>query len=222
MARVQAALAEIFGAEACVVCAEPAPAMDALHPAERRLVARAAPSRQDQFSTGRLCAREALAGLGLPGAPLLARPDRSPAWPEGAVGSLSHTRGCCAVVVGRRPPWRALGLDVEGGAPLAARLEARVCRPEERAWLAGRDSAERGRLAKLLFCAKEAVYKCQHPLAGARLGFQDVRVVLDAETGVFQAEILGALPEAQRGLQHLEGRALRVEEWALAGVALRA
>lgn len=204
------------------MCAEPRLQLDALHPEELRRVATARPRRQAQFSTGRACAREALARLGFPPAPLPAREDRSPVWPEGVVGSISHTDGCCAVVVGASPPWLALGLDVEGDAPLDAKLEARVCRPEERAWLAGRDDAERGALGKVFFSAKEAVYKCQHPLVGARLGFQDVALRLDPVLGVFDAEIRAALPAEHERLRRASGRFARAGGLVLAGVAVRA
>ena len=74
-AELTALVAGLFDAELAVVCAEPRLQLDALHPEERRCVAEARPRRQAQFSTGRACAREALARLGLPSAPLPARTD---------------------------------------------------------------------------------------------------------------------------------------------------
>lgn len=220
-ARVDAAVAGLFEAGLAVVCAPPRAHLDELHPEERGHVDAAAPRRQWQFSTGRRCAREALRRLGLPPAALPARPDRSPAWPDGVVGSISHTDGCCAVVVGTSPPWLALGIDVEGDAPLDAGVEARVCRPEEREWLASRAAAERGVLGKLFFSAKEAVYKCQHPLAGAPLGFQDVALRLDPGAGRFDAVIRAALPSEHAGLRRMSGRFAHSAGFVVAGVALR-
>jgi 4'-phosphopantetheinyl transferase EntD len=214
-------VAELYGAGLAVVCAQPRAYLDELHPEERARIEAAAPRRRRQFSTGRHCAREALRRLGLPPAALPTRPDRSPAWPDGVVGSISHTDGCCVVVVGASPPWFALGVDVEGDAPLDAKIQARVCRPEEREWLASRAVSERGLLGKVFFSAKEAVYKCQHPLAGASLGFQDVALRLDPGAGRFDAEIRGPLPSEHAGLRRLSGRFARSAGFVVAAVALR-
>ena len=70
-------------------------ALNSLHPAEARCVERAAASRLQDFASGRYCARQALAKLGVHGFPLLAGEDRVPNWPEGFVGSITHTDGYC-------------------------------------------------------------------------------------------------------------------------------
>jgi 4'-phosphopantetheinyl transferase EntD len=190
--------------------------------AERGIVESAGAKRRAEFSTGRACAHEALRRLGVPDAPLLMLESRAPAWPAGRVGSISHTKGCCAAVVGRSPPWLAIGLDVERDVALVPGLEARVCTPAERAWLVERPAAERGDWAKVFFSAKEAVYKCQHPVAGLRLGFQDVEVQLRG--GEFSAVLADAwqLPSGCGIPRSLRGSFGRVEGFVVAGVAVPA
>lgn len=43
---------------------------------------------------------------------------------------------------------------------------------------------------RLLFCAKESVYKTWFPLTGRWLGFQSADIVIDAESGRFTAQVL--------------------------------
>jgi 4'-phosphopantetheinyl transferase EntD len=69
-------------------------------------------------------------------------------------------------VAARAQHVRSLGLDVEPDAPLDPELWDEVCAPAEAAWLAAQAPARRGRLAKLVFSAKECAYKCQYPLTG--------------------------------------------------------
>jgi len=220
MAAVAAALVELYGRGFEVASAVPSARLDELLPGERAGVAGAVPRRQAQYSTGRICARHALRRLGVPDAPLLARQDRSPAWPDGVVGSISHTDGCCAAVVGRASRWLAVGLDVERDIPLDPKLERRICTASESQWLAGHDPGERGALAKIFFSAKEAVYKCQHPLAGLQLGFQDVELELDAEHFCAVIAPTVPVPAGLEAVRRLSGRFRRVAGFVLSGVAV--
>src|SRR2546430_2701154 len=57
---------------------------------ERAAVGTAVPKRQREFATGRACARQALAQLGLPPAPLERGPRGEPQWPARGGGSITH------------------------------------------------------------------------------------------------------------------------------------
>jgi 4'-phosphopantetheinyl transferase EntD len=74
-----------------------------------------------------------------------------------------------------------------------------VCRPEE--WLTGYDPAHPASLlhGKLLFVVKEAVYKLHHPLGGAFLDFQDVRIALDTSAGCYSAELVDPAKQGSAG-----------------------
>jgi len=144
-----------------------------LHPAERPAVARAAPRRVREFAAGRHCAREALGRLGFPAAALPRGTDRVPQWPDGAVGCIAHCEGYCGAVVGRREAFAGLGLDVERRRRVAERLLRRIATEAERAEILALPEAERRERATLLFAAKEAFYKAQHPVSRTALGFRD-------------------------------------------------
>ena len=188
-----------FGAEVrCdVVPLEEAPA--ALLPEERAAVAAAGPVRLREFAAGRACARRLLGELGFAPGPILQASDRSPAWPPGAVGSIAHDRRVCAVAVGRAAELRSLGLDAEPDEPLEEELWSAICTPRELAALSavargarrGRQAREAGgRLARLLFSAKECAYKCLHPLTRTALELPDVDVELLPGADRFRAKLL--------------------------------
>ena len=52
---------------------------------------RAVPRRRVEFATGRLCARRAMAALGHARVSIPRAQDRVPIWPDGIVGSITHT-----------------------------------------------------------------------------------------------------------------------------------
>lgn len=84
-----------------------------LFPDEEALVANAVAKRRSEFATARRCAREALARLGMPPAPILSGPKREPQWPVDVVGSITHCEGYRAAAVARAGDVRALGIDAE-------------------------------------------------------------------------------------------------------------
>ncbi len=162
---------------------------------EEALVDGAAQTRIEQFTAGRVCSRIALGRLGVAATtPVLRGEDRAPIWPPGFIGSISHTDTWCAAVVARTEDIRSLGIDLESSTPLKEALLKRVCTPKERDWL--HQLPAPGVTGKILFSAKEAVYKCQYPLSNQFLGFHAVEVELgeDSFQAVFQQEAAGFKP----------------------------
>ena len=165
------------------------------------------PRRWATFRGGRACARAALVELGVPPAAIPAGVSGAPIWPEGCVGSISHTDEVAAAVVARSPPVCGVGLDIEGGDPLDnATMVRLVCRPEE--LVPGCDFAHPSSLrrGKLVFVVKEAVYKLYRPLTGCFLDFHDLRVTLEESAGIFCAELVDPRLPKVAGNQVLAGR----------------
>ncbi len=179
--------------------------------AEEPLVEGAAQARVEQFTAGRVCARVALGRLGVASrTPILRGEDRTPIWPPGFVGSITHTDTWCAAAVARADELRSIGIDLEPATPLKEALWRRVCTPRERDWLAG--LSEPGLTGKVLFSAKESVYKCQYPITTQFLGFHAVELEID--DGAFRATFQQAAGEFQPG-DVMSGRYL-VEEGLVA------
>jgi len=180
----------------------------ALFPEEEAAVARAVASRRREFTTGRACARAALTKLGLPPAPIVPGWRGAPQWPAGVTGSITHCAGYRASAVARLAEVAALGLDAEPHGPLPDGVLERIAVPQELAWLPGLAAAVPGvSWDKLLFCAKESVYKAWFPLTRRWLGFEQAAVTVEPEQGTFTAELLepGAALDGRR-LACFDGR----------------
>lgn len=159
------------------------------HPEEEAVVAHAVAERQREFRTVRACARQALRQLGADDqTPLLPGEQGMPVWPAGVVGSLTHCAGYRAAAVARAEVLPTLGIDAEPHAPLPPDVLERVVLGEERTG-AARLAAEAPATCwdRVLFCAKEAVYKAWFPVARTWLGFEDVVVALGADA--FEARL---------------------------------
>ncbi len=172
---------------------EDEPGADLL-PVEAAAVANAVPVRRAEFTTVRVCARRALARLGLPPVPLPPGGNRAPVWPEGIVGSMTHCAGYRAAAVARADRILALGIDAEPHEPLPDGVLDLVASPAEQEHLtaASRDHPDR-HWDRILFSAKESVYKAWYPHAQRWLGFEDVDLVLSPH-GTFTARFLVPAP----------------------------
>jgi 4'-phosphopantetheinyl transferase EntD len=196
-----------------------------LHPAEAQDVARAVPKRIAEFAAGRACARAALAELGVREFALRTAPDRQPLWPEGFVGSITHTAGFCAAAVAPRASMLAVGLDTEiVGAP-SQDIWPTISRSEELAWVQSLSAGERPAAITLLFAAKEALYKCQYPLVGEWLDFHDLRIEAGGwgeSTGTFAVSATRSIRFAGRVALPIVGRYRFHEQFVSAAVAVPA
>ncbi|MEV6564425.1 4'-phosphopantetheinyl transferase family protein [Streptomyces kronopolitis] len=163
-----------------------------MFPEEWALVAKAVPKRQKEFGTVRGCAREALAELGFAPAPLLPGPAREPQWPAGVVGAMTHCDGYRAVAVARSTEFRTIGLDAEPHLPLNdPGVLNLVTLPAERPRLA-QLAAVQPEVCwdRLIFSAKESVYKAWYPLTRRWLDFQEAELTFDPTNATFTARLL--------------------------------
>jgi 4'-phosphopantetheinyl transferase EntD len=178
-------------------------------PGEEDLVARAVQGRRREFITARRCAREALGHLGYPPAPIRPGARREPRWPAGVVGSITHCAGYRAAAVAPAALVTGLGIDAEPHGPLPDGVLDTVTTANEPtllARLAGTHASVHW--DRLLFSAKESVYKAWYPLTARWLGFDDARLSIDPAAGTFTARVLvdGARRDGGPPLTELHGR----------------
>jgi 4'-phosphopantetheinyl transferase EntD len=162
----------------------------ALLPQEAAIVERVSDKRRREFTAGRECARIALGKLGVVPVPILIGERGAPQWPPGIVGSITHCDGYRAAAAAHASDVAAIGMDAEPDDPLPRGVLDVISLPAERARLAA--LAGEGPAVcwdRLLFSAKESVYKAWFPLTGRWLGFEDADVTI-APGGTFTARLL--------------------------------
>ncbi|MBA0053600.1 4'-phosphopantetheinyl transferase superfamily protein [Streptomyces sp. AJS327] len=189
-----------------------------LFPEELETISAAWEKRRREYTTVRACARQALAQLGQPPVPLLSGKRNVPLWPTGVVGSMTHCDGYRAAAVAPAEAVRAMGIDAEPNLPLPEGVRESIALPREIAWIqAGERAADVVQRGRLLFSAKESVYKTWYPLMGTELDFADADITFTETarhtatdpaggvdvTGRFTARLLRTpRPERPRPEQH--------------------
>jgi 4'-phosphopantetheinyl transferase EntD len=173
---------------------------------EEALVEKAAPKRRREFALGRACARSALEKLGHGGAVIGRSANGAPLWPDGIIGSITHTQGYAAVLVGETRRFSGIGVDAERVGGVTQDLWPRLFDDAERDHLMRLGESDQLIIATLFFSAKEACYKAWGG-AGA-LTFRDIRVTPgnDHFTAVRAGEIL-------RGRYAMDGDLMLTAVW---------
>ncbi len=181
----------------------------ALFPEESMALGRVLPMRRREFATGRACARKALAALGIPPQPILIGAQREPLWPNGVVGTLTHCPGYCAAVVGSERQFAAVGVDAEPNVDLPEGVLAIISCEKERELIRTLQRRQEVKWDRLLFSAKESIYKAWFTITRSWLEHRDVLLSADALSGMFEGKILVA-NDVRKGtnLCRFEGRYL--------------
>jgi len=180
-------------ASACAEMFSDAPE-STMFPIEATAVEGAVAERRREFGTVRYCARKALLKIGVPAVPILPDVDGAPRWPVGVVGSMTHCPGYRAAVVARSRALCGVGIDAEPHAAVPNAALDLILRDEERARLpALADARPDLHWDRILFCAKEAVYKAWFPLTRRWLDFKDVSITVHPG-GTFRARLRVLVP----------------------------
>lgn len=159
-----------------------------LFPAEAAVIVNAVDKRRQEFITVRACARDALAALRVPRVPLVPGERGAPSWPDGVVGSMTHCAGYRAAVVAKQTALASVGIDAEPNEALPDGVLQAIALPQDLMSL--RTLPATGvSWDRLLFSAKEAVYKTWFPLTRRWLDFEEALVSLDPD-GTFTARLL--------------------------------
>jgi len=159
-----------------------------LFPEEEQIIARAVAVRRREYATVRSCARSCLDRLGYPPVPILPGVGGAPTWPAGVQGSMTHCAGYAAAAVGPVTQISAIGIDAEPDVPLPDGVLDLIATAAERDRLVVAE-LEPGspNWDRLLFSAKEAVYKAWFPLVGEWLDHQQAEIIFGPENGAFAA-----------------------------------
>jgi 4'-phosphopantetheinyl transferase EntD len=213
---------EILPAAAIAVEAFDDSASVTLFAAEESAVGRAVDKRRREFATARGCAHRALGQLGEAPGPVPVGERGEPLWPAGVAGSITHCRGYRAAVVAHAAELATIGIDAEPHEALPKGLLGDVAGAAERRLLGELAAAiPEVHWDRLLFSAKEAVYKAWFPLAERWLGFEDAELEIFPRRRAFSARLLVPGPELGGAeLRGFEGRWLIRDGLVLAAIAV--
>ena len=156
-----------------------------LFESEVRGIRNAVASRAREFAAGRTAARQALGQSVAIDTAL----DRTPLWPNGVAGSITHAAGFAVAAVSRRASM--VGLDLEPHEDLPEEIIETVLSPSERTRVG--DLRE----ARLVFSLKECAYKAQFPLTRQIFGFDGFEVAWSS--GKFEAEFRQPVGDFDKG-----------------------
>jgi enterobactin synthetase component D len=168
-------------------------------------------SRKLEFSAGRSCVRQALHLLGAACADdsIGVGHDRSPQWPAGYVGSISHANGIALAVVAPADRVYSVGVDLEAVLPMSTfvRVLSSIASPSEFAEIKHVSGLDVTMAATFIFSAKEAVFKCLYPVVQRFIGFNEVEIVsINMNAGTYTAHLLISRDEAESIPDLINGR----------------
>ncbi|CCD12699.1 unnamed protein product [Trypanosoma congolense IL3000] len=170
-------------------------------------IQRSVAKRQAEFLAGRLCAREALQRLDhLHCIPAIGE-DRSPVWPGHISGSITHSTGHAAAIVGHKAQWRGLGMDLEHLLTVerAERLAGEILTADELQRMAALPREQHALLVTLTFSVKESLFKALYPIVHKRFYFEHAEVLEWSAAGRVRLRLLtdlrksGAMAKSWKG-----------------------
>ena len=160
-------------------------ALSACAPALPPAIQRAPLKRQIEFLAGRRCAERALrsAGCVQPGLLGIAN-DRTPLWPAGYTGSISHDDGL-AIAVASAATNVAIGVDIQRPIVSADPVQLSVGSEREHRLIAHPQAAT------ALWTLKESLFKSLSARIEGRCGFRDFELVgFDRTRGLAQLKLV--------------------------------
>ena len=161
--------------------------------------------RRDEFALGRICAREVLSRFGLESEPILRNPEtREPCWPDSVWGSITHSAGFAAVAVGLKKDIKGVGIDLESfSRSVDFKIRRHVCVDSELEWLESLPTKQANRALRIIFSAKESIFKCIYPGTKTYLTFKDAAVSVNETEKNFSFIIFKSFPGIiQQGFPH--------------------
>ena len=137
--------------------------------------------RQSEFSQGRRCAHQALAKFKLESEPILRNTDsKEPCWPKGVLGSITHSGKNAAAAVGMSGDVSGIGIDLECLSRVVDfNISRQVCVEKELEWLKSLTPDQANLGLRIIFSAKESIFKCLFPISKTYLYFKDATVTVD-------------------------------------------
>ncbi len=148
---------------------------------------RAVASRKAEFFAGRYAAQQAMKRLGIEKTTVEIGQHRNPIWPNGFVGSITHTATQAMCAIAKSTDYKSMGIDLADQIPFitANNIKDSIIQAHEADVLSKTPLLFEQSLT-LAFSAKESLFKALYPQVGAYFEFHAAEIWrIEIETHVF-------------------------------------
>lgn len=151
--------------------------LDLLFPEEKLLTKKFESPRINSFCSGRYCAHKCLDEFGIHSTAVLMKKNGAPQWPDGFVGSISHSKKYAGAVVANKESYQSIGFDIEEVNRIQPDIWHLLFTKGEQLFLSKHTLHEQQVLATIFFSIKESFYKFSSGLTSDFIDFLDVEVI---------------------------------------------
>lgn len=139
---------------------------------------KAVTKRRAEYFASRVCVRYALSQLGIEGFLLTNDRDRAPIWPQGIIGSLSHTHHCISLLLAKATSEKILGVDCEQimQQQTAEEMQSMIVTAQEMAVLR-HSGLPFSTALTVAFSLKESLYKALFPQLRTFMNFDAAEII---------------------------------------------
>ncbi|AOT09919.1 4'-phosphopantetheinyl transferase family protein [Pseudoalteromonas luteoviolacea] len=139
---------------------------------------RAVAKRKAEYLAGRVCAANALEQIGHTHFIVQSADDRSPIWPVGVCGSITHSKGFAMAVATDQPNVLGIGIDIEHMMTdkQESELRGQILIDDEASAFAALGQDHQKPLT-LVFSAKESIYKALYSVVQSFFGFEAAKLI---------------------------------------------
>jgi enterobactin synthetase component D len=186
--------------------------------------------RKTEFLRGRNCAQEALKQLYARDQEFLGKygigvnKDRSPSWPSGITGSITHNKNWIMSCVSYQNEVGGVGVDIEDTLRFKTlrKVGSKILTgKEEKLGTSIENQMSPHDFLTLIFSSKEALFKCLYPLCKIFFYFKDAEVIkINLKEGRFTFRLNKDLGDVFKKGDLFEGRYEKVEDDLLTLVTL--
>ena len=176
--------------------------------------------RRTEFTLGSIYAPGTLSRFGLESEPILRNTEtREPTWPDSVWGSITHSAGFAAVAVGLKKEIKGVGIDLESySRSVDFNIRRHVCVDSELEWLESLPTKQASRALRIIFSAKESIFKCLYPGTKTYLTFKDAAVTINETENNFSFIIFKSCSGIiKQGFPH-HGRYSEIDKMLLTSV----
>lgn len=178
--------------------------------------------RRVEYICARYCAGKAISKI-IPGynEVITNKLDRSPKWPPGIIGSITHTKNFAAVAVGSTNAIQGIGIDAEKIISLDTISNIRKMIANGKEIQLASSFADERIFYTIVFSAKESIFKCIYPLVNKMFWYHDVSIInINQDLKTFSGVLNTDLSDKFHGGMQISGVYSIDSEYVHTGVVL--